>query len=101
MAAPDTPTPDPISDPAPVAGAAPRPTVKGSPRRRLDLASVALLCVGVGSGALALPLIIGGAQHPLVIVPAAIATATGATHLFKWEAPRDDAASRSTEESHP
>lgn len=58
-------------------------------RRRLDLASAALLLVGVLFGALSYWLIAERGVNALVILPAVIAAVTGAIHLVKREAPRD------------
>lgn len=57
-------------------------------RRRLDLAGLALLLVGLICGALAYWLIEYRGLNVLAIVPSVVAATTGATHLTKREAPR-------------
>lgn len=57
-------------------------------RRRLDRANFMLLLVSVASGIGAYALITHGA-NALVLVPAVIAATMAATHLTKYEAPRE------------
>ncbi|WP_460867073.1 hypothetical protein [Nocardioides pakistanensis] len=57
-------------------------------RRRLDLASLTLLLVGLIFGALSYWRIEYHGLNVLVIVPSVVAATTGATHLTKREAPR-------------
>lgn len=57
-------------------------------RRRLDVASLALLLVGLVFAGLAYWLITARGANPLVIVPAIAAAVIGASHITKREAPR-------------
>jgi len=57
-------------------------------RRRLDLASLALLLCGLAFGVLAYFSITERGANPLLIVPAVVAATLGANHLVKYEAPR-------------
>lgn len=59
-------------------------------RRRLDLASLLLLLVGIGAGVFAYWLVADQGFTPLVIVPAIVAATVGASHLVKREAIRHD-----------
>ncbi len=58
-------------------------------RRRVDLASLALLLCGVAFGVLAYYLISEGGRNPLILVPSVVAATLGASHLVKYEAPRE------------
>lgn len=60
------------------------------PRRRLDVASLALLLVGLASAVFACWLVAAHHWSALVILPAVLAVILGATHLTKMQAPRDD-----------
>lgn len=55
-------------------------------RRRLDYASLLLLCTGLVCGVAAGWLTFARGQHPLLIIPSLLAVYTGARHLTKWEA---------------
>ncbi len=63
-------------------------TIHRRPRRRLDIASLALLLVGLVFGVIAYWLVTNQHFNVLVIVPSIVAATLGATHLFKREAPR-------------
>jgi len=65
----------------------PRTAVPSS-RRRLDVASVTLLMIGLVFGGLSCWLVAAHGLSVLVIVPSLIAVATGATHITKREASR-------------
>ncbi|WP_138757671.1 hypothetical protein [Modestobacter altitudinis] len=56
--------------------------------RRLDVASLALLLVGLVFGVLAYWLITAHDVTPLVLIPSVVAITIGATHLTQREAPR-------------
>ena len=56
--------------------------------RRLDVASLLLLLVGLISGVGCYWLITERAWNALILLPSVIAAFTGATHLTQWEAPR-------------
>jgi ribose/xylose/arabinose/galactoside ABC-type transport system permease subunit len=56
--------------------------------RRLDLGSLALMLVGLASGALSYWLVTSSNLNPLVIAPSVVATTLGCTHLIKRQAPR-------------
>jgi ribose/xylose/arabinose/galactoside ABC-type transport system permease subunit len=56
--------------------------------RRLDVASLALLLIGLVFGVFSYWLITAEELSPLVIVPSMVAAIFGATHLVKREAPR-------------
>jgi Na+/H+-translocating membrane pyrophosphatase len=56
--------------------------------RRLDVASLALLLVGLVFGVLAYWLITVRDVNALVLVPSIVAITTGASHIAKREAPR-------------
>lgn len=58
-------------------------------RRTVDLASLALLIVGLSFGVLAYVLITRNGASPLLLVPSVIAATLGGTHLTKRQAPRD------------
>lgn len=55
-------------------------------RRRLDWASLLLLCTGLVCAVLAGWLTVVRDQHPLLLVPSVLATYVGTRHLTKWEA---------------
>lgn len=57
-------------------------------RRRLDVASLALLLVGIVFGTIAYWLIVDRDLNPLALAPAVIAVTLGASHLVKHEADR-------------
>lgn len=63
-------------------------THKMPPRRRLDLASLALTLVGVASGTLSCWLVIALEYNALIVIPSIVAVALGSTHLVTIEAPR-------------
>jgi CRISPR/Cas system-associated protein Csm6 len=63
-------------------------THKHGSHRRLDLASLALVLIGVVFGALAYWLITVEHMNALVVVPSVVAITIGATNLIKREAPR-------------
>lgn len=56
-------------------------------RRRIDVASLLLLLVGLAVGVLAYWLVQNGNVNTLVIVPSVVAVLTGTRHLMKREAP--------------
>lgn len=58
------------------------------PRRRLDIASLALLLIGLVFGMIAYWLVTDEHFNVLVIVPSIVAATLGATNLVKREAPR-------------
>ena len=64
-------------------------TVKHRARRRLDVANLIVLVVAVVSGAVAYLLITYADMNALVIVPSVVVAALSATHLVKYEAPRE------------
>lgn len=68
------------------------PTEAGSdrPRRRLDVASFALLLVGLVTTVLTCWLAAEHQVNALSIVPSVIAVIIGATHITKMQAPRGD-----------
>lgn len=53
--------------------------------RRLDVASLALLLIGLASGVLAYWLIAERGQNALILVPAVVAATLGASHITKRE----------------
>lgn len=57
-------------------------------RRRLDLASLTLLVVGIACGAFSYWLTVAASLNALIIVPSIVAATIGALHLVKHEAPR-------------
>ena len=57
-------------------------------RRVLDVASLILLIIGIGSGVLSYWLTAQRGFSPLIFIPSVLATVTGLTHLTKREAPR-------------
>lgn len=57
-------------------------------RRRLDVASLALLLLGLLSGVLSYWLITDHQANAMIIVPSIIAATIGATHITKKQAPR-------------
>lgn len=63
-------------------------TTHSHSQRRLDLAGVALLLIGLASGLLAYVFITENGTNPLLLVPSVIATMTGGQHLTKRVAPR-------------
>lgn len=56
--------------------------------RRLDVASLALLLVGLVFGVLSYWLVADHGLNPLVIVPSVVAATIGVTHVSKREATR-------------
>lgn len=64
-----------------------RKTHRYESRRRLDVASLTLLLVGLAFGVLSYWLITADDFNALVIVPSIVAVTIGASHLFKREAP--------------
>lgn len=58
------------------------------PHRQLDVASLALLIIGLVFGALSYWLITEHGQNPLVLVPSVVAATIGGTHISKREAAR-------------
>ena len=57
-------------------------------RWTVDLASLALLIIGLVFGVVAYNLITEDGQNPLLLVPSVVAATLGAAHLAKREAPR-------------
>jgi uncharacterized membrane protein YfcA len=55
-------------------------------RRRLDVASLALMLTGVIAGGYSGWLIATQGHHPILLIPSVCAAVTGARHLTKWEA---------------
>ena len=64
-------------------------TTKRNSRRRLDLASLALLCIGLLAGIISYLMIQVSGVNALVIVPSVVAVTLGASSLVKLEAPRE------------
>jgi tryptophan-rich sensory protein len=64
-------------------------TQRRQTRRRLDLANFILLLASIASGIGAYVLLSTSEVSALVLVPSAIAAAIAATHLTKYEAPRE------------
>lgn len=58
-------------------------------RRRLDVASLILTLVGLAFSALAFWLVSAERVNALIVIPAIVAVTIGATHLVKYEAPRE------------
>lgn len=56
--------------------------------RRLDVAGIALLLLGLICGVIAYWLIIEHNLNPLILVPSVAAATTGASHITKREAAR-------------
>lgn len=56
--------------------------------RRLDMASLALLLIGLAFGGLSYWLVADHGLNALIIVPSIVAAMTGASHITKREAPR-------------
>lgn len=65
---------------------------RGSSSRRLDVASLLLLLIGLVSAVGSCWLIGNSGFNALVIVPSIIAATVGATHLLQREASRDTVA---------
>lgn len=65
-------------------------TLMHSPRshRRLDLAGLALLLIGLVFGVISYWLVMDRGLNPLIIVPSIVAATTGASHITKREASR-------------
>jgi hypothetical protein len=63
-------------------------THKYHSRRRLDLFNLGLLLVSIVSGLGAYVLIEQG-MTALLLIPSVVAATIGATHLVKYQAPRD------------
>lgn len=57
-------------------------------RRQIDLASVALLVLGLVFAGVSYVLITQNGANPALLVPSVIAITLGATHLTKHQAPR-------------
>lgn len=57
-------------------------------RRRLDVASLALLLLGLVSAAFAYWLVADHGQNPLILAPSIVAATVGASHITKRQAPR-------------
>jgi len=57
-------------------------------RRRLDVASLALLVIGLVFGGLSYWLVADHGLNALIVVPSIVAAATGAAHITKREASR-------------
>jgi len=55
--------------------------------RRIDVAGLLLLLVGLISGCVAYWVITAYSLNPLILVPSVVAATTGASHLTKREAP--------------
>ena len=55
----------------------------------VDVASALLLAIGLFFGVVSIWLIAYNNVNPLIVLPSLVAAFTGATHLFKYEAPRD------------
>lgn len=55
----------------------------------VDIPSVLLLAIGLFFGVVSIWLITFHGVSPLIFFPSLIAAFTGATHLFKYEVPRD------------
>lgn len=58
-------------------------------RRKVDLASFALLVCGLVFGFVAYYLITEQGVNPLILSPSVVAVTLGVTHLVKRQAPRD------------
>lgn len=58
------------------------------PQRRLDVSGLMLLLIGLLSLATALWAVQSFSLTPLLIAPAIITSTLGASHLTKWESPR-------------
>lgn len=58
-------------------------------RRRLDLASLSLVLIGLAFGFLAYALIEANGYNVLIIVPAVVTLTIGLLNITKSEAPRD------------
>ena len=56
--------------------------------RRLDMASLTLLIIGIVCGAFSYWLVSEHGLNPLILVPSVVAATIGATHLSKREAGR-------------
>ena len=63
-------------------------TTHSQSQRRLDVAGLALLLVGLLTGLLAYVYVTERDINPLLLVPSVVAATTGATHLTKRVAPR-------------
>jgi len=59
-----------------------------SSRRRLDVASLVLLAIGLVFGGLSGWLVTNHGLNALIIIPSLVAVAVGATHITKREASR-------------
>lgn len=57
-------------------------------RRRVDVASAALLLIGLVSGWFCYQLVTDHGANPLIMVPAIVAATVGASHITKRQAPR-------------
>lgn len=58
------------------------------PHRQLDLASLALLLVGLVFGGFSYWLVTNHGLNALILVPSIVAATTGALHIVKRQAPR-------------
>ncbi|NKU55005.1 hypothetical protein GS881_15775 [Rhodococcus hoagii] len=63
-------------------------TAKREPRRRLDVANLVLLVIGVIFAVVSYCLVTYADTNVLVIAPSIVAITMGATHLVKREVPR-------------
>lgn len=63
-------------------------TMTHSPRvrRKVDVASLALLLIGLAFGVLARWLIVNHGSDPIILAPSVVAATLGATNLLKREA---------------
>lgn len=64
-------------------------TAKREPRRRLDVANLALMAIGPIFGVAAYCIVTYAGVNVLVIAPSIVVITIGATHLAKREAPRE------------
>lgn len=64
-------------------------THRSRPRRRLDISGLALTAVGLVFGLFSYLLATYAGISPLVMIPSVVAATIGATHLVKYEAPRE------------
>ncbi|GAB2576010.1 hypothetical protein GCM10009593_12900 [Microlunatus antarcticus] len=65
-----------------------RPAPEQRPQRRLDVAGLALLLIGLTFGVLSYLAISDRGLSALLIVPSVVAATTGALHITKLEVPR-------------
>lgn len=64
-------------------------THESSSHPRLDVASLALMAIGVASGIFSYYLVVDRDLSPLVALPSVVAIVLGAMNLVKKEAPRE------------